>query len=242
MKKSIVSIVFLCIISITSQAQGLYFGVNAGYGLKAGSETIGISTNANGSLSSVKGSLGAGFVSNLYAGYFFNKNIGAEFGIGYLVGENTPPLNIPITGPPPTSRLTKRANSFYINPSIVLRTGEGKIKPYGKMGIFLGLVNKETYNVYVSPSNYKSTYSGGFSTGITAAFGADYMISDKFSLFGELFCRLASWSPTKYSNGNTNGSFVSSMPANNPNSNALSIVSPLSAVGLNIGVKYYMFK
>jgi hypothetical protein len=70
----------------------------------------------------------------------------------------------------------------------------GKIVPYGKMGIFLGLANKEIYDLTLIGSTIdKYIYKGGVSTGITAAFGADFMMSDKFALYGEIFARLASY-------------------------------------------------
>ena len=261
MKKTILSILFICTITITSQAQGLYFGGSLGYGIKAGSATLGSNNNLDGSSDVVKGSFGAGFAPSLSVGYLFNKNIGAELGLGYLFGANT---TIKDNSSLPNSSIQKSgAHSFYLNPSFVIRGGEGKIVPYGKMGIFLGLANSGTNDIKttsISNSNGitntddKFTYKGGISTGLTTAFGVDFMVTDKFAIFGELFGKLASWTPSKYtavttmSNGSTSyttstsGDLVKHTPANYTGTNQSASVLPFSSIGLNFGVRYYLSK
>jgi hypothetical protein len=261
MKKTILSIAFICSLGgVTSQAQGLYFSGSVGYGFKAGSTVIGSNNNLDGSSDVVKGSLGTGFTSSLSAGYLFNKNIGAELGLGYLIGSKTTLKSASVN----TSGTAKySANSFYLNPSFVIRAGEGKIVPYGKMGIFLGLGNSGTYDNNTTSitknKDDKFTYKGGISTGITTAFGAEYKVSDKFAVFGELFGRLASWSPARYTEATTtttinpgtstttasfsvSGDLVKHTPPNYIGSNQSSIVLPFSSIGFNFGVRYYLSK
>ena len=265
MKKTILSIAFSCFIGFTSQAQGLYFGGSVGYGLKAGSTVLGSNNNADGSSDVVKVSYGAGFASSLSAGYLFNKNIGAELGLGYLIGAKTTIKNTTVNNPG-TAKYS--ANSFYLNPSFVIRGGEGKIVPYGKMGIFLGMANTGTNDNtsttikggVITNAEDKIKYKGGISTGITTAFGVDYMVSDKFAIFGELFGRLASWSPARYTDATTttttnpssnssstsslsiSGNFEKHTPSNYIGTNQSSIVVPFSSIGFNFGVRYFLSK
>jgi hypothetical protein len=264
MKRIIFSILFIGIFPIVLKAQGLYFSGSVGYGLKAGSTILGNSINSDGSSDVVKGSLGAGFAPSLSVGYLFNKNIGTELGIGYLIGAKTSIKNTSFDNPGTT---TFNVNSFYLNPSVVFRSGEGKIVPYGKIGVFLGLANRgvaryqySTISSGVTTSSFDDKFidKGRMSLGITAAFGADYRISDRLTIFGELFGRFANWSPSHYTFNRTstyytiyeptgivnsaNGNFVNHVPAILTVSTEPAVIFPLSSIGLNVGVRYYLIK
>lgn len=268
MKKIILSIAFSCILALGIQAQqGLYLGAGFGYGFRAGSTVIGSNANVDGSFKIVKGSLGAGVVPNLVVGYLFTKSMGAELMMGYLIGTKTG-----VTDNNGNNRgfSDYRANSFYLNPSIVIRANtESKLVPYAKLGLFLGLVNSGTdksetdnYNgaqQLMQTNAGKFQYKGGISTGLTSAFGLDIMLSDKFAVFGEITGRLASWAPSSYTFSNTmtnyvggtaqasqltsvSGNFVKETPANYTGTNMSSRVLPFSAIGFNVGVKLYLSK
>ncbi|HSZ26381.1 MAG TPA: hypothetical protein VK766_11695 [Cytophagaceae bacterium] len=212
------------------QGQGLYLGGSVCYGLKASSTIVSTNYNPDGSKDVIKGSFGMGLVPNISIGYLFNKNIGIELGLGYLIGSKKT-----------LSSTTKyNVNSFYINPSFVIRAGEGKIVPYGKMGIFLGLINSGY--LWSDGINYGVNDNGGISTGITSTLGVDFMMSDKFVVFGELSGRFANWSPSHFSYPGVNGTYVTHVSLSDPYNYSPSIVLPISAIGLNVGVKYYLFK
>jgi hypothetical protein len=187
----------------------------------------------------------------------FTKNIGAEFNIGYLAGKKSTQHLGPY---PPTGTRKINATSLYINPSLVLRAGEGKIIPYGKVGVFLGLVNQVKDFYHMNPYNTiyiatpaitdnRYTYKGGISTGFTSAFGADIMLSDRFAVYGELALRLASYSPKHYkqetitttSTSSSSGTYEKHIPIDY-SSGQLAPIYPLSAIGFNVGVHYYLSK
>jgi hypothetical protein len=268
MKKIILSLAFNCILALGIQAQqGLYVGAGFGYGFRAGSTITGSNANADGSSKIVKGSYGAGMIPNLSVGYLFTKSIGAQLDLGYLIGTKAE-----VKDENGNSRGTTdyRANSFYLNPSLVIRANtESKFVPYAKLGLFFGVGNSGT--VKQDQSNYsgaqqltqtnesKLQYKGGISTGVTSAFGLDIMLSDKLAVFGELTGRLASWAPhsytatnttTNYAGGNpqpaqqssVSGNYVKETPANYAGTNASSVILPFSSIGFNVGVKLYLSK
>jgi hypothetical protein len=268
MKKIILSFAFSCILALGIQAQqGLYVGAGFGYGFRAGSTITGSNDNADGSTKIVKGSYGAGMVPNLSVGYLFTKSIGAQLDLGYLIGTKAE-----VKDENGNSRGTTdyRANSFYLNPSLVIRANTEKmLVPYAKLGLFFGVGNSAT--VKQDQSNFngaqqltqtnesKLQYKGGISTGITSAFGLDVMLSDRLAIFGELTGRLASWAPKSYTAANTttnyvggnpqtshetsvSGNFVKETPANYTGTNTSSVLLPFSSIGFNVGVKLYLSK
>jgi hypothetical protein len=269
MKKTFLFFVLMAALAMGTKAQGLYIGTAIGYGFKAGSAALSYNYNLDGSESVVKGSLGAGTTPTLTMGYLFTRTIGAEFNIGYLIGQKIPFTNDYSYSSSNfyESNNKIRANSLYINNSIVIRANTSKIIPYAKIGLFIGLLNdvkeKGTYTQTTSSStivqsgNYQFSQKGNIATGLSSAFGIDFMLSDKFALFGELTGRLASWSPNSYTSittpdatgpyiatgsFSTTGQYVNSIPAKYTGPNRISQVMPLSAIGFNIGMKVYLSK
>ncbi len=268
MKKIILSFAFICTLLLGAQAQGLYLGAGVGYGFRAGGIIMGTDHHSDGSSHVVKGSYGAGLVPNLMAGFMFTPSTGIELALGDIIGTRT--LSTDDEGLT-TGNTKSSAMSFYLNPSFVIRANtESMVVPYAKMGVYLGLANKgmdKSHEVHHSSVNGQITSTedintetkGGVSTGLTSAFGLDFMLSDRFAIFGELTGRLASWSPnsytitdinTNYNNGvastssqsSTSGNYVNETPANYTGTNASSRIMPLSAIGFNVGVKLYLSK
>lgn len=265
MKKLILFFAFSSILSLGLHAQGLYLGAGFGYGFRAGSMVVGSNENSNGSSEVVKGSLGKGMYPNLAVGYLFTDNLGAELNFGYLIGTKTKVKDEEGTG---RSETTFNAQSFYINPSFVIRANsEMKVVPYGKVGVFLGLANsaknvtdETNYNfantTIVSTEKTETKYKGHLSTGITAAAGVDFMLSEHLAVFGELNARLATWAPASYTASSdftpyvggvaqasqpssVSGNFVKEMPAGYVGTDRLQSVLPFSSVGFNVGVRIY---
>jgi hypothetical protein len=268
MKKIILSFAFICILALSVQAQGLYLGAGIGYGFRAGSVVVGSNDHSDGSSAIVKGSYGMGLVPNLSAGYMFTSSTGVELAIGELIGTRT--MTTDDFGNN-TGNSKYSAMSFYLNPSFVIRANtESKIVPYAKVGVFLGLANSgsdKTYAVHynglgnqiTSTDDTEVKTKGNVATGLTSAFGLDFMLSDRFAIFGELTGRLASWSPNSYTTSNTHtdytngiaqsssqssisGNYVNTTPANYTGTNLSSRILPLSAIGFNVGVKLYLGK
>ena len=262
MKKIILSITLIIAVQWTLYAQALYVGGGIGPGFRAGSKVFGVSTNKDGSVDVVKGSDGSGLIAPLYVGYMSSKNVGLELGIGSFIGY-TNKLNDPYN----TGTTSFSGNSLFLNPSFVIRTGGEKIAPYVKLGVFLGLVNNSitqydptSTDPYVTTQE-TITYKKGMATGVTSSLGLDIKISRKWVLFGEMFTRLASYSPKKYSDETTtenyspgsgsytktttvvNGNLVTHLPPDySANGDRAAIVVPFSTIGFNLGLKCYIFK
>ncbi len=135
--------------------------------------------------------------------------------------------------------------------------------------MFLGLGTSATdtrHEERYSPTNVRTgtddtevKYKGHVATGLTSVFGLDWMFSEKFAVFTELNGRLASWAPGSYTSTNTSvdyvggvpqpqtvssvsGNFIKEVPANYTGTDVASQILPFSAIGFNVGVKWYLSK
>jgi hypothetical protein len=245
MKKTFLFIVFI-IYSIVLHAQGLYFGGSIGYGHGVNTTTPNQNLAVTGNLP--KGSFGTGFTPCASVGYLFSRNIGTELGVGYLIGASTYQTKETTTtyNAIGTARITMK--SFYINPSLVIKAGKGKIVPYGRLGIFLGLVNTgiyhNQYDYYPENKNVedKTIYQGGVAIGSSSNLGVDVMLSDKIAVFGELSARIAMWTPGKQNETSTVTDNVTNSKMTSSTGYYNSTSTPFSTIGLNVGVKYYLLK
>jgi hypothetical protein len=229
MKKTTIRTAFILVvlaISLSSFGQGIYFGIGGGYGFAAGKSGVNgfNSTNYTSSfvqgptsytststVTNVKYSFGSGVPIGLYGGYMFTKNIGAELGIGYLVGgKNTFTNNQSQTFGNATSTdnttETLKGHMMRITPAIRIQVGEDKLQPYMTAGLIIGMAAGITDETVEVKSNAGSpvktyddiwTYSGGMSIGFHGALGVNYMISDKLGIFGELTGNYMNWAPSK---------------------------------------------
>jgi hypothetical protein len=227
-------------ISVASFGQGVYFGIGGGYGFAAAKMSIGpdhkgMQTTTNGNTTTsdtytaMSASLGKGINLGLYGGYMFNKNVGAELGIAYLIGgsSTTTDEQDKSTSNPgfssSNSDITKtiyKGSMLRLVPAIRIQCGEDKIHPYAVTGLIIGVAGKltqemqRTSNSSATGQNSTSdtyedlyTYSGGVSIGFHGALGISYSISDKLGIFGELTGNYQSYSPSKqvYTTSTTNG-------------------------------------
>jgi hypothetical protein len=118
-KQNLLLLMFICL-SISAFGQNMYVSANVGYG-------IGISPLPFNNYAPIKGSLGKGTSINTAFGFVFGKHLGAELNISYLIGEksgiqtNSTQLNIDNNF---------SARMLNLMPSLVIRTGEKKMKPY----------------------------------------------------------------------------------------------------------------
>jgi hypothetical protein len=211
MKKNYFKMLFLIfVINLLSApllfAQGAYLNINSGYATSMSTQNLSGFENYTFDSYSMKSeqinfSFGKGLNFGADFGYMFNKNLGAEIGVSYLIGGNTISTR---TQPNYTSEMTISSKMLRINPSLVITSGFEKINPYAKFGLILGSgyvissSNQESSGFSGQQSSYQSfKLSGGIAIGLTSGIGALYKINDKLSFFGELNMINLSYAPTK---------------------------------------------
>ncbi len=183
-------------------AQGAYININAGYGLSMSSlnfidfynYTEGINSSTD---ERVNVSLGKGLNVGGAFGYMFNKNIGAELGISYLLGGKSKAKDKYLGG---KTDYTLSAKMLRINPSIVIASGLDGINPYAKFGLIVGS-GSVMYEVNDNDGGdieiIKIKWNGGLAFGLNAGVGALFNLSDKMAFFGEINMVNMSYAPTK---------------------------------------------
>ncbi len=207
--KALVMIVAISMFASNLFAQGAYAKFGFGYGLSFGTRTATsytLSTTTN-NQEAVNFTLGKGLNIEGAFGYMFNKNIGAELGISYLIGGKTEIISsyLFMSG---TTLLgivndshTLSAKMLRINPTFVIKTDFEKINPYTKFGIIIGIgsLTDDNQTTYFSGDirKYKNIFNGGIAIGFNAGAGVLYSLSDKISFFGELNMINMSYAPTK---------------------------------------------
>lgn len=186
-------------------SQGSYAKINAGYGLQMSSQNIDYFSFTNFSIDTasstqeqVKTSLGKGLVFEGAVGYLFNKNIGVELDVSYLLGTKTQ-TNQTLYGSRRNNSLS--ANMLRINPSFVVSCGFEKINPYAKLGLIIGFGKIFYEDDYTSASGSVVSeimeLSGGIALGLNAGAGIMYHLNEKLSLFGEINMVNLSYSPSR---------------------------------------------
>ena len=199
---------------ISAQAEkGAYVSINAGYGFGAGNnsnEVLGFrwgmfnSTQNTPTISTselANVSLGKGLNFGAAFGYMFNKYVGGELGISYLMGGKSDAKQTFLSGNYMNDSV--EARMLQIKPTLVISGGFSKINPYAKFGIVLGLgtsVNierEERDGADLTMTNQE--FSGSTSIGFQGGAGLLYSLNEKISLFGELNLVNLSFSPEKAS-------------------------------------------
>lgn len=190
---SIAACVALFTTSISSQAQGVYFGIGGGYGFPAAKLSLMNDSKStyNGSNTTYEStarpmSLGKGINTGLYAGYMFNKNIGAELGASYLIGSKhvtTDESTNTAASYNYKSEMTWKGRMIRLVPTIRMTVGEKKLHPYMKAGFIIGLGSKvfteihsedvDLFSTTITDENWE--YSGGMSFGFHGGMGLNYM-------------------------------------------------------------------
>lgn len=264
----------ISLFSNTLFAQGAYVKINAGYGFNMSTYTA---QNYSQSSSStppytytyssevVNYSLGKGFNFGGAFGYMFNKNIGAELGISYLLGSTSKIVNESNLGTGhSTTEISMHSNMLRFIPSVVIASGFEGINPYAKFGLLIGtgsvfIDGNENDNVDIVVEKWK--YNGGFAVGLNSAIGAVFTINDNISIFGEIDMVNLSYSPTKgeLTEATLNG--VDQLPAMTKSEKEIEYVDsytfdsanpvsdsepaketkfkmPFGSVGFNVGLKF----
>jgi len=266
----------LSAISVTHSlsAQKFYLDFHTGYAFRTNSQTLSLSNYSyvySGSsyienYDQVYVSLGKGVNFGASLGYMFNKNIGAEAGISYLIGgkfeDNESSTSFYTTTYNSVQSHSLSAKMFQFNPAIVLTPGFKTINPYAKFGVLItsGSIKYNTYtnNNGSSITDQTQKLSGGIGFGITASIGALYTLSKKTSLFAEITSINAAFAPNKGEITKYNYNGIDQLPTmtvsqkeiifqnhyiqnNSPStsepSTALKQRYPMSSIGINIGLR-----
>ena len=221
-KTAIIAITILT--SISTIAQKVYVDVNVGYALPLKGGVDGASTttttyyneqtgerNQSETYKSINSSLGKGLNFGGSVGYMFNKNLGFELGLNYILGAaiKTEDIRnetyIDFTGATQKSSSiytsSTSSNMFQIAPTLVLSTGFEKFNPYAKFGFVMGF-GKVTTEIESTSTNWGNSngiyeFSGGMGFGFTGSIGAEYALNEKVSLFSELKFMSFSYAPKK---------------------------------------------
>ncbi|MCX6187418.1 MAG: outer membrane beta-barrel protein [Bacteroidetes bacterium] len=251
--------------SFNSFAQNFYAKLNGGYSWATATMSTS-SLNEVGSISSldkVNFNFGKGINLGGAVGYMFNKNIGAELGINYLLGGNT---EFSLKSSFSNDAYTYSATLLSFIPSIVITPGFDKINPYAKFGLSIGSAtftvkdeNIGTSGSITNTTNITNVYSGGVALGLVSSLGATYKVADKISVFAEMCILTMKYSPTKselteskingvdnLSNLNTRSkvteysdsySIDNSVPTdNNTPRKSIAPNFPFSSIGVNVGI------
>ncbi len=255
-------ILFISIISthLLNAQEGLYLGLNGGYGFQAGNQTLGVNQN-NSTLTAINGSFNQGLNLGLNLGYNFSKYLGADLSANYLIGSS---INSS-TNSGGTQRNQKFTSSFiFISPALTISPGFDRINPYAKFGpsIGIGSLNLNTTSTTgSSKSESDEKFTGGIPIGFRAAIGANYSLSENLKLNFEVFNVNMSYAPTESEliKATQNGqNILNSLSTNdkktiylesydlnvNTNNNEpdkdIKTYLPMSSIGFTLGVRFYL--
>ncbi|OQX72831.1 MAG: hypothetical protein B6D61_13215 [Bacteroidetes bacterium 4484_249] len=185
----------------SSFAQGAYFNLNVGYGLGIGSSFEDFYNETDGSNSTTYEksyvALGKGLNFGGDIGFMFNKNIGAELGISYLLGGSSKAKDEYNNG---TTDYKIKSRMLRFIPSIVVSTGLENVTPFAKFGIVVGTGSLKTEiedNDDGDVMIIKEKYKGGMAFGFKAAVGAIMNLSDMLSFYIDINTINAAYAPKK---------------------------------------------
>jgi len=201
--KGLLIITMFLFMANNSSAQGAYVNLNLGYAFPLGAGTMedgyNFSFDENSSTYElVCFSLGKGMNFGGTFGYMFNKHVGAELGLSYLLGAKVKfqdQYNESITD------ISYASNMFRFIPSIVIAAGTENINPYAKFGVVIGVgcitMEYEDNGSGGDTEMLTAKLNGGAAVGINGAVGAIFELSDNISIFGELNAISMSYGPKK---------------------------------------------
>ncbi len=255
--------VTIVLISSNSFAQKFYIKLNGGYNF-VGAAATKTNSKTSGNVTDYEKSpfsLGKGISFGGAFGYMFNKFIGSELDVSYLVGGTSTMDRIGFY----SYRFSWTSTFISFVPTVIITPGFEKINPYAKLGIILGTGTykyKEMTDGPTSNSNATLLFNGGLAIGINSCFGASYKINKHVSVLGELSVISLSYGATRselieriengvdilpsisirnkiteYSNSFTEDS--RSIPDENLPRKGSIENEPFSSVGFNIGIQYH---
>ncbi|MEI7504976.1 MAG: outer membrane beta-barrel protein [Paludibacter sp.] len=184
----LVMTVIICMSANHLHAQNLYVSVSGGGAFSTSSQNVPeflniTSTTFTTTQEQIHLSLGQGSNYGGSVGYMFNKNIGAELGLSFLIGAKT---NSQGTAVGSASSSSYSSNMTRVVPTIVIASGMEKINPYAKFGIIFGsgdviYSGKETKGTDVFLYDIKM--NGGNALGVSSCVGVQYILNKQLVLF-----------------------------------------------------------
>jgi len=205
MKTSGIIIAFLLLNGMSVQAQKFYIRGGLGIAVStAATENYNMDTPANSAsiLTSNKKGIGTGLPFVLAGGYKINDHFGFELGIDYFFGFS---IKSTTSGPNFNSDSKRHGQMLSLVPALVISLPLDKVKPYARLGLKLGIMNRMVYQdnwaiindsiEYHSEVQSKSKDYGGIAIGAQAAVGTDFALSKRLSLFCEIQVDGISYSP-----------------------------------------------
>lgn len=252
-----------------TQDGGAYVKLGAGYGFATSMVSGGANSTQNSITSTtneiVNYSLGKGLNFGGAFGYNFNKNVGAEVGVSYLLGGESKTENKFLNGNIRESIIS--AKMLQIRPTLVISAGMEKVNPYAKFGVLLSsgkIISTRNSNFTGGTNQEIEEFKGGMQLGFQAGLGSEFMVSEKLAFFAELNLNSLSYSPkegeitkdeTTVGSTVTNNlegadiadiktvfedSFTTNTTPTDPKSpsKSLKFSAPFGSVGINVGIKY----
>lgn len=182
--------------SFSAAAQSTYLQVGAGYNFSVAKQT-----------GDSEISYGKGFTPTVTMGRLFNNSLGAELGLGYLLGskyenqytyqDNFNPYSQPKTT---NVEIAQYSRMVLILPAFVVSGAETGTRIYAKFGPVIGLGKiheKYKENSEGSTMERNLELKGGAALGGQASFGVNVKAGAKNSFFAEANLRLLWYSPTR---------------------------------------------
>jgi len=218
-KTTLVLIIITVIFDTQIHAQGTFITVGGGYGYcgapvqpitnysgTANNNGSGYTNNYN--LLKGSGSYGKGIQASGTLGYMFSENLGAELSIGYLHGGKFIRKESDISSTYISiNEISTYGRMLRFTPALRMSVGKGKIRPYMRMGLVIGVGAKLTVDsirkyddLYLVTNGSWETvtkYSGGISLGFASGLGADFKCNERYSFYMELGFITQSWAPEK---------------------------------------------
>lgn len=267
-------ITVFCFVSLSLSAQNFYFNLQRGDGFatEAGQVNYITSTDEGRAEELVTDGFGEGTYFRTSLGYNFNDFISLDFGINYLRGKTITYEYIYTfisIGDTYRETTSESINTFLFTPQLRFNIPTRfRIQPYIQIGGAVGILPKKSFKqilLIIDDNSFTNVrldtereLSGGNPLGFTAALGAKYSISKKFSLIVDLELLNMSYQPrhsitTKYIRDGVSEledmtvrereviykkEIESRASDNNEPRIALPINFPMSNVSLNIGFQF----
>ena len=210
MKKLLLLCTATLALQSTSYAQQLYTRIGLGYAIPQAGQTMdGTATPYNGSAvnSSPSGSttyslknmsFGAGVHGDLGFGYMFNKHVGIDVSLDFLLSakQYTGTIgNVLVDSVPSNVNMNQKGKCTLFIPALVLQSDGEKMNLYTRVGIALPLRSRVTWDeVYVNLPGTGATEVVDFtweiknklSLGLAAAIGAKFAVNNKMKFWCEM--------------------------------------------------------
>ena len=188
-------------LATTATAQSkFYVGAQIGYGIPANSDVLGLKGNDN-KLENSVGTIGGGLTAGINLGYNITEYLSFDLGGQYLLGSQVTESDI--TGPNGMHlKEEMKTNQFRLIPSLIIKTGEGKVKPFARFGLVIPVAGKtvrehssydatpEAFHIPVpgtmAQQNYTYEFKGAVSLGFDAGLGIAYELSENICMTAEL--------------------------------------------------------